>query len=119
MRRAVPFVGSASDTLANATVVDHVATLPRFRRLRHVLIRLIENRGPVLAGATMESRDQTVDSIILSPREAIRQSTVLRANPDFWMAQGDWPIPDNQNLILFLRNDSGQTVSWQASWLIE
>ncbi len=115
-----PFIGSTSDSLVTATTVNHIASAPRFRRLKHVLIRLSSfGQGPVLAGATIESKDQTIDSLILASREWIRTGNSASATPDVWAVAGDWPLPDNQNLVLFLRNDSGATVNWQANWLVE
>ncbi len=114
------FVGSASGSLETATTVNRLVSAPRFRRLKHVLLRLSQfSQGPVLAGATIESKDQTIDSLILAPREWIRTGSIASATPDVWAVAGDWPLPDNQNLVLFFRNDSGATVNWQANWLVE
>lgn len=114
-----PFVGAASASLDTATTVNFVASLPRFRRLRHVLIRLrTQAQGPCIAGATVENRDQSIDSLLLKKRAVIRNGT-LSSTTDQWIWHGDLPLPDNQNLIIFLRNDSGATVNWQANWLVE
>ncbi len=74
--------------------------------------------GPVEANAWIYNEGDTSRPIILGQMEFIRGGGVF-GSPDVWVYSGRTSYQDSSTLRIHVRNDTGSTVTWFASWRTE
>ncbi len=116
-----------SEELANATNtidVDHtfkVRTLGRFRKpvLRSATITLNASQGPCLAGMFLFKEPGLLNGIALGKREWIRSPSLGSQTGDIYQWTGEAAFSDQAEIRVYVRNDSGATVRWNAFWVTD
>jgi len=103
-----------------ANTTDALHRFPLSRNggtLVHVSIR-IGNQGPAFVGASIIQEGEEEQIEFLGDREWVR-STVPNEAIDVYSFFGRVPFKPQSLLKIFVRNDSGAELVWEARWLTE
>lgn len=71
--------------------------------------------GPIYVGVLIEFSNDVTNRNALAPSEWVRGDTAF-GHRDAWGWNGKIELGLNDHLLVMVRNDSGSTARWMASW---
>ena len=114
-RREETLANNANTTDANGTF----AVSGRQGFLTSVHISVTANDGPCLAGAFLFQETGNLNGTSLGPRQWIRSPGTGGQTGDIYDWHGRAPFSSDAEIRIFVRNDTGSSVLWAATWVTE